>query len=115
MDTGAAALLSATGRNTPYLYLLKVIGKDTVSRVGGVPARDQDAIPFPAASPRIPLARTVPTCSCHQLPRAAQAGLAGVPANGPAVSTNAIQPGSGMTAGLLVKSGVLTLPLGRRG
>lgn len=97
------------------LYLLKVTGKDMVSRVGGVPARDKNTIPFPASSPCAPLAWTVPTCSCCQLSLAAQAGMAGVPANGPTISTYAFRPGSWGKAMLLVKNRALTQQLGSRG
>ena len=78
-----------------HLYLLKVTEKDMVSRVGGVPTRDRNTIRFPASSPHIPLAWAVSTCGCGQLSLAAQAGLAGAPANGPTFSVSAFQPGSG--------------------
>lgn len=78
-----------------------------------MPATDKDAISFSASSPRIPLARTVPTCGRRQLSQAARAGLAGVMANAFALILCILA--AGVTAGFLVKSRALTLQLGRRG
>lgn len=76
-------------------HFLKVVEKDMVSRVSGVPARDKNTIPPPASShPRFPPGVDSPRLwPLPALPgRLGRAG--GVSPNGPTISTGAFRPGS---------------------
>lgn len=97
------------------LYLLKVTGKDMVSRVGGVPARDKNTIPFPASSPCAPWHGQSPpaaAASSHWQPR--QAWLV-CQLMGPPLALTPFVLAAGASAMLLVKNRALTQQLGSRG